>query len=114
MQPCMRVGAETPQHCGCLVATTPRTGRNYRRLSAQYKAECKQRRAPCCHCAQRIDYTLDPNNVAAFTVEHIKPVSTHPHLVEDVTNWAASHRSCNASRGVKDMTPGMGTASQDW
>lgn len=97
------------------MATDPRTTRTYRKLSAQYKAESRQRRRPCCQCGQPIDYTIeDTNDPRAFTVEHTRPVSTHPHLAYDVTYWDASHRSCNASRGVKDMTPGIGATSEDW
>lgn len=96
------------------MGTDPRTTNAYRKLSAAYKAECKQRRAPCVHCAQPIDYTLDTNDAYAFTVEHTYPVSTHPHLVEATRHWQPAHRACNSSRGVGEMKPNLGASSQEW
>lgn len=88
----------------------PRTSRRYRMLAANLKAQ----RRPCCHCGQPIDYTLDTNDPGAFTVEHLKPISTHPHLAEDPSNFDAAHRSCNSSRGVKEMRPAIGPTSRRW
>lgn len=98
-----------------LVVADPRTTSAYRKLSAAYKAECRQRRRLCCHCAQAIDYTLtDTNDPHAFTVEHTHPVSTHPHLVNDTTHWQPAHRACNSSRGVGDMKPSLGKTTREW
>lgn len=97
------------------MASDPRTTNAYRKLSAQYKAQCRQRNRPCVHCVQPIDYLIeDTNDPQAFTVEHVKPVSTHPHLALDITHWEAAHRTCNSSRGVGDMKPSLGTPSRDW
>lgn len=67
------------------------------------------------HCVQPIDYTLeDTNDPYAFTVEHIKPLSLYPEYAEDPTNFGPSHRSCNSSRGTKDIQPGLGESSRNW
>lgn len=88
-----------------------RTSRTYRKLALNLKGQ----RRPCCHCGQPIDYSIvDTNDPNAFTVEHIKPLSTHPHLAEEPSNFDASHRRCNASRGVGEMKPSLGTPSNDW
>jgi 5-methylcytosine-specific restriction endonuclease McrA len=88
-----------------------RTSRTFRKLAANLKAQ----RRPCCHCGQAIDYSIeDHNSPDAFTVEHLKPWSTHPHLAEDPSNLDASHRRCNASRGTGEMAPTLGETSRDW
>lgn len=87
-----------------------RTSHSFRRLTANLRAQ----RRPCCHCGQRIDYTLEPNDPRAFTAEHIKPLSTHPHLAEDPGNLDAAHKACNSSRGTGPMRPALGTTSRNW
>jgi 5-methylcytosine-specific restriction endonuclease McrA len=95
--------------------TDPRTTTAYRQQAKQYKAQCRQRLSPCIHCTQPIDYTIeDTNDPNAFTIEHLHPVSTHPHLVLDLSNWAPAHRHCNSSRGTNPIQPGLGTTSENW
>ena len=74
----------------------------------------KQRRAqPCIICRQKIDYDLPHDDPEAFTVEHIKPRSTHPHLAFEPSNCAPAHAKCNKSKGNRDQ-PGLGVRSKDW
>jgi 5-methylcytosine-specific restriction endonuclease McrA len=88
-----------------------RTSRTYRKLAADQRG----RRLPCCHCAQPIDYTItNHNDPDAFTVEHIKPLSTHPESAEDPTNFLSAHRRCNSQRGIGDIKPSLGTTTRDW
>ena len=87
-----------------------RTTRNFRRLAANLRAQ----RRPCCRCGQAIDYSLDRTHPDSFTVEHVKPKSTHPHLAEDPGNLDAAHRRCNSSRGNRDAGLGLGTTSRAW
>jgi 5-methylcytosine-specific restriction endonuclease McrA len=37
----------------------------------------------------------------ATTVDHVRPVSTHPHLALDPANMRAAHLSCNSERGAR-------------
>lgn len=71
---------------------------------------------PCYICGQPIDYAAvnrtDPN---ALTIDHIKSWRDNPELRADIGNLAPTHRSCNASKGVKDQAlPAHGNASRDW
>ena len=87
-----------------------RTSRNFRKLAANLKAQ----RRPCCLCGQAIDYTLHHLDPDSFTVEHVKPRSTHPHLAEDPGNLDAAHKRCNSSRGNREAKPALGATSRDW
>lgn len=88
-------------------------GRSTRRFKALAVTVRNQHR-PCCICGQSIDYTLDPKHPASFTVEHLQPLSTHPHLAEDPANLDAAHRACNSQRGVNDTKPSLGTPTNNW
>lgn len=75
----------------------------------------KRRRAqPCVICLQRIDYNLPWDDAEAFTVEHIKPRSTHPHLEFEPSNCAPAHASCNKARGNSEVVYGLGELSEEW
>lgn len=69
---------------------------------------------PCIICQQRIDYTLPADHPEAFTVEHIRPRSTHPHLELDPANCAPAHARCNKARGNRDLPQGLGIMSREW
>lgn len=88
-------------------------GRNTRRMQL-LKREVRARRDPCWLCGQAIDYTLPHDDPHAFSVDHIKPWSTHPELREDPANLAAAHASCNKSRGNRTPPPSLGLRSRDW
>jgi len=88
-------------------------GRATRRF-IKLAAEVRAKRRPCCLCGQPIDYTLDRGHPQSFTVEHIQPISTHPHLAEDPSNMDAAHRSCNSSRGNGPRKTDLGVTSRDW
>jgi 5-methylcytosine-specific restriction endonuclease McrA len=77
------------------------------------KANLRARRAPCWLCGQPIDYTLPWDDLEAFTVDHIKPRSTHPEMADEPSNCLAAHAKCNKSRGNSAVT-GLGTTSRDW
>jgi len=95
-----------------------RSGRPWERL----KAQVRLRETHCWQCGQPIDWTipyLDPNtgaaNPDAGTVEHKVPRSIAPHLAEDPTNLAASHRRCNLVAGTnRHMPDGVGAPSRAW
>lgn len=71
-------------------------------------------RGNCWLCGQPIDYTLPHDDDNAFTVEHIHPRSTHPHLVDDPGNCVPAHARCNKARGNKAYAPSLGSLSEDW
>lgn len=89
-----------------------RNGRTSReRLNARnLKA---QRRQPCARCGQPIDYSLPWDDPGAFSVGHIKPWTTHPHLREDPGNLQPEHRRCNVSAQTS-TAPSLGVTSTDW
>ena len=76
--------------------------------------ELRRKHGPCYLCGQPINYTLPHDNPMAFTIEHVKPRSTHPHLENDPTNCVPAHAKCNKSRGNADPTPGLGNRSRTW
>ena len=74
----------------------------------------KSRRLPCYLCGQKIDYSLPSHHSMAFTVDHIKPRKTHPHLENVESNCVPAHFRCNRNKGDKEASPGLGTTSRDW
>ena len=67
-----------------------------------------------CHgCGEVIDKTLEWPHPKSFSVDHIEPVSLHPHLALERTNLAAMHLGCNSSKGNGTRRPEVQT-SRDW
>lgn len=92
-----------------------RSTRRTRRLATNLRAQ----RRPCCICRQPIDYAREWPDPASFSVEHIKPWSTHPHLREDPANLDAAHLGCNSSKGNKvrrttEVETQIGQRSRRW
>lgn len=90
--------------------TAGRTTHTFRRLAATLRSEQR----PCWLCGQDIDYEAERDDPDSFTVDHIHPLSTHPHLAEDYANLAAAHKRCNSARGNKAPRPGLGLRSREW
>lgn len=98
-----------------MAETAGRTSRRFRRLAANLRTQ----RRPCCICHEPIDYQLRWPDPGSFSVEHIKPWSTHPHLREDPANLDAAHLRCNSARGRRtrttaDLARGLGQRSRQW
>jgi 5-methylcytosine-specific restriction endonuclease McrA len=91
-------------------AAKARRSRRGQRLARELKAQHR----PCWLCGQAIDYSLPPDDDMAFSVDHIKPWSTHPELREDFANLAAAHQKCNKQRGNKPPPLGLGLLSRQW
>ncbi len=71
--------------------------------------------ANCWLCKQRIAYDVEPNTTPdSHNLDHYHPVSTHPELQHDTTNWMHSHASCNQSRGNGAPSVGLGDAIAEW
>ena len=47
----------------------------------------------CHYCG--VKCITKPNRVNSITVDHVKPVDTHPHLKRDKSNFVAACASCN-------------------
>ncbi|MFP7833120.1 hypothetical protein [Marisediminicola sp. LYQ134] len=83
----------------------------------QLDADPQTRQLANCHiCKERIDYEATPNTTPdSHNLDHYFPVSTHPDLQQDPTNFRHAHMLCNQSRGAK--TPGgggLGEHINDW
>ena len=98
-----------------------------RRLMREHASRLKaQRRQPCVICQGRrgpINYNAEHDHPLAFSLEHLKPVHTHPHLEFEPTNHAASHLSCNVAQGARirngratesDLRSRLGDTSRAW
>lgn len=80
----------------------------------QIAAELRIRHGPCHLCGQPIDYTLKWPDPMSFTVDHIKPRLTHPHLINDPANCAPAHGKCNSSKRDRPAVPPIGNNSRTW
>ena len=95
--------------------TAGRSTRNFKKLRAQFRAQCESRKEPCFLCGQEIDYTIQFPAHDAWTLEHFYPVSTHPELAEDPAGFRAAHFKCNLQRSNKKIDGGgVGNKSRDW
>jgi 5-methylcytosine-specific restriction endonuclease McrA len=71
--------------------------------------------ASCWICLQRIDYDAAPGTTEdSHELDHYFPVSTHPDLQEDPTNFRHSHRRCNGERSNQAPKAGLGEQVPDW
>ena len=91
-------------------AVTSRRTKRAKHLAKEQRAK----RLPCWLCGLPIDYTLPPDDDMAFSVDHVKPWSTHPELREDPGNLASAHARCNKQRGNKAPPPSLGLMSREW
>jgi 5-methylcytosine-specific restriction endonuclease McrA len=94
-----------------------RSTRRWRKL----KQDVYMRGASCCRCGQPIDYNLpylntdgEPNGESKSVDHFPMPLSTHPHLAEDLSNLAAAHLRCNISAGNRGVGVELGTTSRKW
>lgn len=70
--------------------------------------ECKATLPWTCHlCGQLIPRGVHRNHPLAYQVDHVHPVSTHPHLGRVVANLRPSHRRCNRARGKRPLTTAL-------
>lgn len=91
--------------------------RRMHKLRDEYKPECAAEDLPCWLCGLPIDYEApfdDYANDDRFQLDHFYPVSTHPELQEDPTNFRPSHAGCNRDRGNGAPTLGLGILSQQF
>ena len=71
-------------------------------------------RAVCHICGEPIDYSSPPSSTQdSWEPDHIFPFAQHPELELDLSNIAASHKSCNRMRG-DGTTNDLGMQSRIW
>jgi hypothetical protein len=90
---------------------TPRTA-SYRRLCAQVKRE-----EPICWlCGHPIDPVLKWPAPMSFSLDHVKPASTHPWLAEVRSNCRAAHLLHNQQRQTGKTPPAftLGVSVEDF
>lgn len=74
-----------------------RSGRVWEALCAQVYAE-----ESVCHiCLELVDFTLPPRTRMSRSVDHVKPVVTHPHLALVRSNLRLAHVGCNSSKSAR-------------
>lgn len=66
----------------------------------------------CWICGDAIDLALRHPHRMSWSLDHVKPLSTHPELAHDESNLRPAHLSCNSKRGVGKAQPVK--LSQDW
>jgi hypothetical protein len=95
-----------------------KTTRQFVADRAEFREKCAAEDAACWLCSERhIDYTAphdDYANSDRFQLDHFYPVSTHPELQHDPTNFRPSAAGCNLERGNGSPRPPLGTLSRDW
>jgi len=91
-----------------------RSSRRYQLLREQFKQDCWAEDARCWLCPFPIDYSAGQYEEDAFELDHYYPVSTHPELAEDPSNFRASHRRCNQVRGNAPPVVEVDRTSEDW
>lgn len=67
-----------------------------------FKGVARQNNTPCWLCNGKygpIDWNAPPQTPKAFELDHAQPLSTHPELAYEPTNFRASHSLCNRKRG---------------
>jgi 5-methylcytosine-specific restriction endonuclease McrA len=71
--------------------------------------------AQCWLCKQRIDYSVPPNSTPdSHNLDHYVTIADDPTLQEDPTNFRHAHADCNAARGRRAPSPGLGEPIPDW
>lgn len=83
--------------------------------TTEWKELCRQLKrdlAPICwYCGTAIDLKISGRLPLGWTLDHIKPRWSHPHLVYERSNLRPAHHKCNSERGGKTQTA---TASRNY
>jgi 5-methylcytosine-specific restriction endonuclease McrA len=80
-----------------------RSGRRYDTERYKFIGVCEANNVMCWLCGKPINYKARAQTPDAFELDHARPVSTHPELAHEPTNFRASHSACNRSRGATPM-----------
>lgn len=75
----------------------------------------KEQNAPCWLCGQPIDYEAGQGTTAdSHELDHYHPVSTHPELQHDPSNFRHAHKQCNRQRSNKRPLADLGERVAKW
>lgn len=100
------------------MSSNRKTTRQFVKDRAEFRSKCAALHAPCWICTQdHIDYDApsdDYTNGDRFELDHFYPVSTHPEMQFDPTNFRPSAHDCNNDRGNGPPRPSIGVLSQEW
>lgn len=94
-----------------------KTTRAFNTGRTEFKAMHAGLHSACWICGMAIDYDAphdDYKNDDRFQLDHFYPVSTHPELQHDPSNWRPSHAGCNRERGNGSPRPPLGILSRAW
>ncbi len=83
---------------------TARAGKKWNQVARAFKERCRLRGERCWLCppdGPPIEYDAAPYAHLGFELDHAQSVSDRPDLMWIETNFRASHRSCNRSRGAR-------------
>lgn len=86
-----------------------RSGRVWRAIQRQVYTE----ESICWLCLEPVDFDAPPRTKWSKSVDHIKPVATHPHLALERSNCRLAHYGCNSSRQARGE-PNEYEPSRDW
>ncbi|WP_210578594.1 HNH endonuclease [Actinomyces succiniciruminis] len=105
------------------MASARRSTRRFAKLREEFYQQGKRLDADpatraesvCWICKQRIDYDAAPGSTEdSHELDHVIAVSLRPDLQEDPSNFAHSHRRCNAARGNVAPTGDLGDEVPAW
>lgn len=85
-----------------MVAQDPCSGRPWQTATRASRLMWQATNQPCALCRQPIDYTLPARHRWGLTVDHIVPRWAGGSPL-DPRNWQPAHRSCNSSRGTREL-----------
>ena len=93
----------------------PRGTPAWKRLRLECFERDKARNAPCVHCGQPIDYTVQPSSTDdAYEPDHRIDVASRPEFALIPENVQPSHRRCNRARGNKAGINNLGRRTRNW
>lgn len=89
-------------------------GRAYRKLKADFRAQCEATQAICWLDNRPIDYSLTFPHPDSFSVDHAQTVKERPDLAMDPLNFRPAHLHCNTQRGDSKPHIQIGQPSEAW
>ncbi|MCI0635560.1 MAG: HNH endonuclease [Actinobacteria bacterium] len=91
----------------------PRPKRRDTRAIRRLRERVRREEPICWICGRPIDPHLRAPHPWSFSVDHLRPVSTHPELELDRSNCRAAHRLHNQQRGTGRQVVAA-RRSRDW
>lgn len=102
-------------------ANALRKSPQYKKLKAEFRAQCARKRWPdgtigerCWLCGDAIEYTLDYPHPYSWSLDHAITIKENPALAMDPLNFRPSHLDCNVGRGTDEPKLDLGSPSEVW